>query len=236
MSQVATAKQREVQRIVEALSVAIAQHRLKPGARLVEAQIVEALNANRNHVQAALQRLALLHIVTIEPNRGAMVAQPEAREAREIFIARRAIESAIVASITPERIAQFSDEIAAQQQAERAAAQRQDRRDIVRELSAFHLLLARVSGNKVLGEILANLMVRSSLIVALYQHNDTPACQCAEHGAIVAALAAGKVEEAQRIMLAHLNELEAELALELDPAAGAMSLRQALNAEASLAK
>ncbi len=227
MSQVATAKQREVQRIVDALSLAIAQHRLTPGRRLVEAQIVEALNANRNHVQAALQRLALQHIVTIEPNCGAMVAHPEAQEAREIFIARRAIESAIVASITPAQIAEFADELNAQQKAEHAATEQQDRRDIVRELSAFHLLLAKVSGNKVLSEILSNLMVRSSLIVALYQRNDVPSCQCAEHGAILAALTAGHTAEAQKIMLAHLDDLEAELDL-TEGVAEDLSLSQAL--------
>lgn len=230
MSQVTTRKQQEVQRIVEALSLAIAQHRLTPGRRLVEAQIVEALNANRNHVQAALQRLALQHIVTIEPNRGAMVAHPEAREAREIFIARRAIESAIVASITPAQMRQFAGEIALQQAAEHEAIHQQDRRDIVRELSAFHLLLAKISGNKVLSEILANLMVRSSLIVALYQRNDIPACQCAEHGAILDALNAGDAEKARQVMLAHLDVLEAELDLS-DEAPGALSLRQALLSE-----
>lgn len=213
MSQTATTKQREIQRIADALSVAIAQHRLTPGRRLIESQIVDALQANRNHVQAALQRLALQHIVMIEPNKGAMVAHPEAQEAREIFIARRAIESAIVASITPEKMQRFALEIAAQQQAEHHATTHPDRRDIVRELSAFHLLLAKVSGNTVLSEILANLMVRSSLIVALYQRNDIPACQCAEHGAILRALQAGDSEHAQTIMLAHLDALEKELDL-----------------------
>lgn len=227
MSKVATAKQQEVQRIVDALSIAIAQHRLKPGVRLIEAQIVEVLQANRNHVQAALQRMALQHIVTIEPNRGAMVAQPEAREAREIFIARRAIESAIVASITPQDMARCLDDIDAQQQAERVASERDDRRDIVRELSQFHLLLAKVSGNKVLGEILANLMVRSSLIVALYQRNDIPSCQCAEHAAIVSALKAGDAARAQAIMIEHLNELEQQLDLN-DAAPEEMNLHQAL--------
>lgn len=227
MSKVATAKQQEVQRIVDALSIAIAQHRLKPGVRLVEAQIVEVLQANRNHVQAALQRMALQHIVTIEPNRGAMVAQPEAREAREIFIARRAIESAIVASITPQDMMRCQAEIDAQQQAEKNASERTDRRDIVRELSQFHLLLARVSGNKVLEEILANLMVRSSLIVALYQRNDIPSCQCAEHAAIVSALKAGEGAQAQAIMIEHLNELEQQLDLS-DAAPDEMNLHQAL--------
>src|SRR5476649_2678113 len=95
-----TAKQLEVQRIAEILSKAIAQQRLRPGTRLVESQLVDALGANRNHVQVALQRLAMQRIVTIEPNRGAMVSQPTAKEAREVFIARRAIERAIVESIT----------------------------------------------------------------------------------------------------------------------------------------
>ncbi|MBP2169406.1 DNA-binding GntR family transcriptional regulator [Erwinia toletana] len=227
MSKVATAKQREVQRIVDALSIAIAQHRLKPGMRLVEAQIVEVLQANRNHVQAALQRMALQHIVTIEPNRGAMVAQPEALEAREVFIARRAIESAIVACITPEAMTQYQSEFNAQQHAEKVASEREDRRDIVRELSQFHLLLATASGNKVLSEILANLMVRSSLIVALYQRNDIPSCQCAEHAAIITALKAGDTALAQSIMTEHLNELEQQLDL-ADAAPDQLNLRQAL--------
>lgn len=64
-SQTVTAKQLEVQRIVDVLSRAIAQHRLKPGTRLIEAQIVETLQANRNHVQVALQRLAMQRIIKI---------------------------------------------------------------------------------------------------------------------------------------------------------------------------
>ena len=75
-SNTVTAKQLEVQRIADALFKAIAQHRLPPGTRLVEAQIVETLQANRNHVQVALQRLAMQKVVTIEANRGAMVSQP----------------------------------------------------------------------------------------------------------------------------------------------------------------
>ncbi|MGB9097696.1 GntR family transcriptional regulator [Erwinia sp.] len=227
MSKVATSKQQEVQRIVEALSVAIAQHRLKPGTRLVEAQIVDVLEANRNHVQSALQRMALQHIVTIEPNRGAMVAQPEAREAREIFTARRAIESAIIACITPENMTAHLPEFEAQQLAEKSATKLDDRREIVRELSQFHLLLGKVSGNQVLSEILANLMVRSSLIVALYQRNDIPSCQCDEHGAIIVALKEGNLARAQAIMIDHLNELEQQLDLN-DSSPDSLSLRQAL--------
>jgi len=223
-----TAKQLEVQRIVDVLSKAIAQQRLRPGTRLVESQLVEALSANRNHVQVALQRLALQRIVTIEPNRGAMVAQPTAKEAREVFIARRAIERAIVECIGPDVIRRHRQRIIAHLRDEREAVSSEDRRAVVRELSEFHLILGEISGNDVLSEILSNLMVRSSLIVALYQRNEVPSCQCDEHQAIIDALEAGDNTQAAEIMQEHLDDLEGVLDLD-DEAAGEVNLRQALS-------
>lgn len=227
MSRSVPTKKQEVQRIVETLSLAIAQHRLKPGMRLIEVQIVEVLKANRNHVQTALQRMALQHIVTIEPNRGAMVARPEANEAREIFIARRAIECAIISCITPQAMADFADELLAHQHIEQIAVARADRLEVVRELSQFHLLLAEIGGNKVFSEILANLMVRSSLIVALYQRNDLSICQCDEHSEIVEALKRGDQDLAQKAMIEHLERLEQQLDLR-EIAPQIMSLRDVL--------
>ncbi|TBV07010.1 GntR family transcriptional regulator [Phytopseudomonas dryadis] len=222
-----TSKQVEVQRIVDVLFKAIAQHRLPPGTRLIEAQIVETLQANRNHVQAALQRLALQRVVSIEPNRGAMVAQPSAKEAREIFAARRAIERAIVESITPAIMRKQRQRVATHMGNERKATNATDRRAIVRELSEFHLMLGEISGNSVLSEILANLMVRSSLIVALYQRNDVPSCASDEHQEIVSALEKGDRARAAAVMIEHLDELEGQLDLD-DRAEPEINLRQAL--------
>ncbi|CAM3890275.1 GntR family transcriptional regulator [Rahnella victoriana] len=227
-TQTTTAKQLEVQRIVDVLSKAIARQRLRPGTRLVESQLVDALSANRNHVQVALQRLAMQRIVTIEPNRGAMVAQPTAKEAREVFIARRAIERAIVESIGADVIRRHRHRISTHLRGERDAAQSEDRRAIVRELSEFHLILGEICGNDVLSEILANLMVRSSLIVALYQRNEVPSCQCDEHQAIIDALEAGDNTHAAAIMQEHLDDLEGVLDLD-DEAAGEVNLRQVLS-------
>lgn len=222
-----TSKQQEVQRIADMLARAIAQHRLRPGARLVEAQIVETLQANRNHVQSALQRLAMQRIVDIEPNRGATVAQPSAREAREIFAARRAVERAIVEAITPAHVVEHQVRIEQHMHNERQATASTDRRAIVRELSEFHLLLGEVCGNQVLADILGNLMVRSSLIVALYQRGDSPPCASDEHQAIIDALRVGDTQAAVTEMIEHLDELEGQLALE-ESDAPEVNLRQAL--------
>ncbi|AFP30821.1 GntR family transcriptional regulator [Marinobacter sp. BSs20148] len=185
----------------------------------MDAQIVDSLNANRNHVQAALKHLALQKIVTIEPNRGAHSCQPTAREARKIFVARRAIEGAVVASITPQRVRQFEAQVNAHMAAAEKATRKSDRRAIVQELNSIHLLLGRISGNSMLSDILDNLMVRSSLIVALYQRNDEPTCQHREHREhrdILQALSAGEGEKAVKLMKHHLDHLAAELALEKD--------------------
>lgn len=222
-----TAKQLEVERIVDKLSKAIAQHRLPPGTRLIEAQIVETLQANRNHVQVALQRLAMQKVVTIEANRGAIVAQPTAKEARDIFSARRAVERAIVEAITPAIMRKHRQRVAGHMNSERKATNDTDRRAIVRELSEFHLMLGEISGNTVLSDILANLMVRSSLIVALYQRGDVPSCASDEHQQIITALENGDNERAVAVMLEHLDELEDQLALE-QGALEEFNLKQAL--------
>lgn len=208
-----SAKQQEVERIVNTLARAIAQHRLKPGQRLVEAQIVETLDANRNHVQAALQRLALQRIITIESNRGAFVAQPSAEEAREVFAVRRCIERGIVENITPQKLKAHQADIDQHMKAERAATRGNDRRTIVPLLSEFHRLLARISGNQLMQDILENLMVRSTLIVSLYQRNDTPSCASDEHQQVLDALKSGNTEKAMQAMEHHLNELEEQLVL-----------------------
>jgi DNA-binding GntR family transcriptional regulator len=100
--------------------------------------------------------------------------------------------------------------------AEEKATRNSDRRAIFQELSSFHLLLGRISSNSVLIDILDNLMVRSSLIVALHQRNDEPICQHQEHRAILQALSAGDNGQAMELMKHHLDHLEAELALGKD--------------------
>lgn len=222
-----TAKQLEVNRIVDVLSRAIAQQRLRPGTRLVEAQIVETLHANRNHVQVALQRLAMQHIITIETNRGAIVSQPTAQEAREVFAARRAIERAVVEAITPDALAAHADSLAEQMAAERQASASGDRRETVRVRSEFHLMLADLCGNRLLREILGNLIVRSSLIVSLYQRLDTPSCRCDDHQAILDALHSGDSEQAVQAMFHHLVDLESQLDL-TEQSAPDINLREAL--------
>ncbi|MCT7653787.1 GntR family transcriptional regulator [Oceanimonas sp. NS1] len=91
-----TAKKKEIHRIVEAVGRAIVEQRLAPGTRLVELKLVEALQANRNHIRAALLELSHQGLVSIIANKGAMVACPSQQEAADVFVVRRLLEAEAV--------------------------------------------------------------------------------------------------------------------------------------------
>src|SRR3982751_2740043 len=71
---------------------AILTHSLSPGTKLPEDELGEVYSVSRTIVRSALQSLAHDRLVTLEPNRGAFVAQPTKTEAREVFEARALIE------------------------------------------------------------------------------------------------------------------------------------------------
>ena len=71
--------------VLDHLRNAIIDGVFKPGERLVERVLCERLGVSRTVVRAALQQLAHDRLVELRRNRGAYVAQPSVREAREVF-------------------------------------------------------------------------------------------------------------------------------------------------------
>ena len=129
-------------------------------------------------------------LVTLEPNRGAFVAQPTVEQARDVFEARRLIEPGIATRLArqPDRtaaVARLRQHVAAERKA-RAAG---DVRTIVRLSGEFHMLLAELSGNHVLAKSMRELALLTCLVIALYDRPATPSCLGEEHGEITDAIA-----------------------------------------------
>ena len=74
------------------LERAIHEHRLPPATKLGEDELGEAYGISRTVVRAALHALSHRRLVELRRNRGAFVAQPSVREAREVFEARALLE------------------------------------------------------------------------------------------------------------------------------------------------
>ncbi|WP_264289477.1 FCD domain-containing protein [Duffyella gerundensis] len=89
------------------------------------------------------------------------------------------------------------------------------------ELDKFHLLLARIAGNSVLENILANLLARSALVMMLYRQSEVIFSHYDEHKEIVDALLKDDIERAQKLMRKHLIELQTYLDISAPLAASA---------------
>src|SRR5882724_12826152 len=83
-------------RIVESINTAIVERRLMPGTKLAEQKIADIFKVSRTIVRQALHQLSRDKLVTLEPARGAKVAQPSMEEARQVFEVRRMLETAMI--------------------------------------------------------------------------------------------------------------------------------------------
>ena len=82
--------------IYEKIYVAILEHRLHPGTKLVEERLAEIFKVSRARVREVLARLAHEQVVDLYPQRGAYVARPTIEQALHVFEARRLIEPELV--------------------------------------------------------------------------------------------------------------------------------------------
>jgi DNA-binding GntR family transcriptional regulator len=214
--------------IVAAVTQAIVEHRLLPGAKLVEQKLGDRFGVSRTIVRQAMFRLSELKLVRLEPARGAFVAAPSITEAREVFAVRRMVESQmlreLVARIKPADV----KALRAHLKMERDAVTRIDVASRTRLLFDFHVRLAQVLGNQVLVGLLQELVSRCSLITLMYQSADNAQASHAEHAALLKAIEAKDAELAVRLLQAHLNTVEHQLTEQ--PRASGISLDEALQA------
>lgn len=197
--------------IVAAVTRAIVEHRLLPGAKLVEQKLGDRFGVSRTVVRQALFRLSELKLVRLEPARGAFVAAPSIQEAREVFAVRRMVESQmlreLVACIRPADIKALKAHL----KAERDAVLRIDVPTRTKLLFDFHVRLAEVLGNQVLVELVQELVSRCSLITLMYQSADNAKASTDEHAGLLKAIEARDADRAVALLHAHLATVEQQL-------------------------
>lgn len=193
--------------IYEALKEAIIQHKLLPGTKLPEDELSEVFSVSRTLVRSALQALAHDRLVLLELNRGAFVARPTKREAREVFEARALIEPRIAARAaevaTPDDIKLLRRQLDEEHKA--VAESRQG--DAVMLSSKFHETIAEIAGQSILTEFVRSLCSRSALIILMYSRRPDTVCESHAHTALVDAIAANSPLDASELMTSHLVDL-----------------------------
>jgi len=202
-------------RIVDAITAAIVERRLMPGTKLAEQKIADIFKVSRTLVRQALNQLSRDRLVTLEPGRGARVAEPSVEEARQVFEVRNMLEAALIRRLCAVVTTAQVTELRAHLRDEQAAVARTDVSGRTRLLADFHVVLARMLGNQTLAQMLSDLLSRCSLIALMYQSAHSAEHSFDEHVAIVDALERRDARAAVKLMEDHLQHVERNL--HLDP-------------------
>ncbi|RYC47238.1 GntR family transcriptional regulator [Pectobacterium zantedeschiae] len=202
--------------IYQALLNAIVEHQLLPGTKLPEEALAEVFDVSRTGIRKVLQRLAMVQMVTLTPKRGAQVSIPPVEEAREIFQTRRFIECAnlpeVVSHCRASHLVALNKLNVAEQQAHAA----QNGAEAIRLSAAYHVQLQAISGNTVLTEIVSQLTLRSSLVIAAYGSPWQQGCRCHDHHDLLAHLQDKNVQAMSEAMARHFDDIVASLRFDND--------------------
>ncbi|WP_220485635.1 GntR family transcriptional regulator [[Pantoea] beijingensis] len=202
----------EEQLIYDRLVDAIIDKTLRPGEYLNEVKLAKSYGVPRSRVRRVLERLRDEAVIEFQLNRGAFIRRPTVDEARDVFEARRHLESIIVrlacARATKANIAQLYTHLETQRRVF-------DNRlpEMNRIAGEFHMLLAEMAGNEVLTRMLTLLMRRVCLIQSLYEKQNGVLCLVHEHEKLIALIDANDADGAAAVALAHCQHIEQSLDL-----------------------
>jgi DNA-binding GntR family transcriptional regulator len=196
-----------------ALHAAIVAGSLSPGERLIEEELAERLGHSRGAVRGAILRLDHEGLVVRERNRGARVRRFTLEEAVEILEARAALESLAAGYAAERRTLQESRELM-------GLVGDMERLQVAGELLAMsernavmHRRILEISRHAVALDTCARLhsqVVRFQFRTVLAPGRSRKSL--AEHGEIVASIAARDRPAAERAMREHLTNVAATLA------------------------
>jgi DNA-binding GntR family transcriptional regulator len=183
---------------------AIIEQALMPGDKLTEDVIGDRFGVSRTIVRTVLARLNAEGLVDMQPNKGATIAQPSLSEAQDVFETRMCLERQVLARLV-EKVNQDDIERLQRHVELETKANIHDGSAAIRLAGEFHILLASLSGNKVLARYVDEVVSRSSLILALYSRPHSSDCSIYEHQQIIDALRHGDSQAAIDAMDHHLK-------------------------------
>lgn len=193
--------------VYDSLRRAIIEQALRPGVKLPEDTIGETFGVSRTIVRNALVRLDAEGLVVMRPNRGASVAEPTIEEAYDIFDMRQCLEREVV-----QRLCKMDTKAIAkalnQHLTEEKKALGKDSTLSIRLAGEFHILLAELTGSKILASYVNEIVSRCSLILARFAQAHSAECGVEEHAELIAAVTAQDCERAIGCMHNHLRGVQ----------------------------
>jgi DNA-binding GntR family transcriptional regulator len=170
-------------------------------SRLTEDSLATQLGISKSPVREALNRLEAEGLIYIEARRGAHVRQFSAKEIRDLYDLRAALEGHAIdaATITPKFLRELGESINRTKKLLEAG----DKVGHIEEDMRFHAMIATAAGNEELSRVLENVQQKSLLCRSRsYELSSTTAPVA--HKRIYLALKSGDKTEAQIAMREHI--------------------------------
>lgn len=206
------------EQVLEVLRNAILDFDLKPGQRLVERQLIESLGVSRTTVREVLRELTAEGLVTVIPQKGAVVYAPTPSEAADLYAVRASLEGLAVQRFIERASPGHVDRLrAALAEFEKVCATSDDMRELLRAKDGIYDALLAGADSPTVQRILAGVQARVQLLRATSMSQPgRPRKAVEEMRALVEAIADGDLDEALRLSRSHLDNASSTVATVLD--------------------
>jgi DNA-binding GntR family transcriptional regulator len=206
------------EQVISALRRAIRDFELRPGQRLVERELVESLGVSRTTVREAIRELATEGLVTVVPQKGAIVSSPTLEDATDLYEIRASLESLLVRYFVQRadpaqvgRLARTVDELAARTNASTSI------HELLVSKDSFYAVLMEGAKSPALQQLIESIQGRVQVLRATSLSEQGRPLEVVKElrgivGAVIArdadaasALCADHIRSAARTALAHLR-------------------------------
>ena len=179
---------------------------LKPGQRLVEADIGQRLNISRTAVREGLRMLAAEAIVQIEHNRGARVRQYTRADMLALHQIREMIEGlAAMLAASRAAVTDLGHQLIEINKATKQALDREDREAYLQLNTRFHDTIFEMSGNQLLAPYIAEARIAFGRLEANDLTMPDLRATFEEHQEITEAIISGFPQAAESAMRRHIR-------------------------------
>lgn len=199
--------------IADRLRSEILEGTFPPHAQLAEVELARQLQVSRGPIREAMQRLIQEGLLRGERNRGVFVVELDQDDARDVYLARGAIErtaGAILARQAPAEALSDLQEIVDQL----AVSVAGEWAEVITHDLAFHQTLVDAAGSVRLSRMFRTLIAETRLCLArlepFYAGGDEVA---PEHQAILDAVRAGNARKVDRLLQLHMDASAARLSV-----------------------
>lgn len=195
------------EQVIAAIRSAILNFQLRPGQRLIERDLIDRFSVSRTTIREALRDLATEGLVTVVPQKGAVVSAPSAAEAADLYDVRAHLESLAV-----ERFVERADaskvarlRAAVDHLSVVSASEAPETRALLEAKDSFYEILIEGAGSDVLSQLLTSLQARVRLLRATSLGAPGRARVAAdEMQAVMTAIEAGNGKRAAKLCVRHV--------------------------------